>query len=386
MNKPSTTTGTDWNALDNSSFRATVREFFETRYPKDLRYPKRRLRWAEIRDWYLTLSQKGWVAPSWPSSYGGMGLSPEKLIIFIEEQEAHGVARTPDQGVIMVGPLLIQQGNDEQKKRFLPKILSGEHVWCQGYSEPNSGSDLASLRTEAVLDGDDFVVNGQKTWSTLAQDGTHMFLLVRTDKTVRKQEGISFLLLDMKTPGITVRPIIGITLGHHLNEVFFDNVRVPAGNLFGGEGQAWKNIMKALGLERLGLAAISSGHCFRITEYARDYARDRIQFGQPISKFQVIQHKLADMLIMSETARQMTYRVADLLDAGQPVVTEASIAKIVATENNFKCADIGMQIMGGAGYSNEYDMQMFFRDSRVGPIGGGTSEIQRNILAKQMDL
>jgi alkylation response protein AidB-like acyl-CoA dehydrogenase len=172
----------------------------------------------------------------------------------------------------------------------------------------------------------------------------------------------------------------------HANEVFFDNVRVPAGNLFGGEGQAWKNIMNCLGLERLGLAAISAGHCFKITEYARDYARDRIQFGQPISQFQVIQHKLADMMIMAETARQMTYRVADLLDAGSPVVQEASIAKIVATENNFKCADIGMQIMGGAGYSNEYDMQMFFRDSRVGPIGGGTSEIQRNIIAKQMDL
>lgn len=141
--------------------------------------------------------------------------------------------------------------------------------------------------------------------------------------------------------------------------------------------------MNCLGLERLALAAISAGHCFKITEYARDYARERIQFGQPISQFQVIQHKLADMQIMSETARQMVYRVADLLDMGQPVVTEASIAKIMATENNFKCADMGMQIMGGAGYSNEYDMQMFFRDSRVGPIGGGTNEIQRNIIAKR---
>ena len=144
--------------------------------------------------------------------------------------------------------------------------------------------------------------------------------------------------------------------------------------------------MKCLGLERMALAAISAGHCFKITEYARDYAKQRIQFGQPISNFQVIQHKLADMLIMSETARQATYRVADLLDAGAPAIAETSIAKIVATENNFKCADMGLQILGGAGYSMEYDMQMFFRDSRVGPIGGGSSEIQRNVLAKLMDL
>jgi alkylation response protein AidB-like acyl-CoA dehydrogenase len=214
----------------------------------------------------------------------------------------------------------------------------------------------------------------------------YLVAIVKTD-TQARHSGISTILVPTSAPGVTIRPLS--MLGRrttHANEVFFDNVRVPVSNLFGGEGQAWKNIMAALGLERLGLAAISSGHCFKITEYARDYARERIQFGKPISQFQVIQHKLADMLIMSETARQMTYRVADLLDGGFPVVQEASMAKIVATENNFKCADIGMQIMGGAGYSNEYDMQMFFRDSRVGPIGGGTSEIQRNILAKQMDL
>ena len=145
--------------------------------------------------------------------------------------------------------------------------------------------------------------------------------------------------------------------------------------------------MRAFGTVRACvLAAISAGHCFKITEYARDYARQRIQFGHPIADFQVIQHKLVDMLIMAETARQSVYRVADLLDAGHPAVQETSIAKIVATENNFKCADMGLQILGGAGYSMEYDMQMFFRDSRVGPIGGGSSEIQRNVIAKQMDL
>uniref|UniRef100_UPI002FCC887A acyl-CoA dehydrogenase family protein n=1 Tax=Ramlibacter sp. TaxID=1917967 RepID=UPI002FCC887A len=192
----------DWNAFDTDDFRAQVRAFFEQHYPESLRYPKRRLRWSDIRDWTLQLSDRGWLAPSWPVRHGGMGLSPEKLIAFIEEQERHGVARAPDMGVTMVGPLLIQHGTEAQRAHYLPRILSCQDIWCQGYSEPGSGSDLASLRTEAVADGDDFIVNGQKTWTTLAQDATHIFLLVRTDKTAKKQEGISFLLADMRTPGI----------------------------------------------------------------------------------------------------------------------------------------------------------------------------------------
>lgn len=166
----------------------------------------------------------------------------------------------------------------------------------------------------------------------------------------------------------------------------FDEVNIAHGAIVADRLPQAPGLGLEFAVASVGLAAISAGHCFKITEYARDYAKDRIQFGKPISEFQVIQHKLADMLIMAETARQSVYRVAELLDAGQPAVTEASIAKIVCTESNFKCADIGMQIMGGAGYSIEYDMQMFFRDSRVRPIGGGTSEIRRNIIAKQIHL
>jgi alkylation response protein AidB-like acyl-CoA dehydrogenase len=247
---------------------------------------------------------------------------------------------------------------------------------------------VAGLKTFAERSGDEYILNGNKVWITCAHVADYLVVITRTDRDgANRHQGISTILVPTNTPGVTIRPLS--MLGRrtsHANEVFFDNVRVPATSLFGGEGRAWKNIMSCLGLERLGLAAISAGHCFKITEYARAYAKERVQFGHPIADFQVIQHKLADMLIMSETARQMVYRTADVLDAGLPAVTEASIAKIVATENNFKCADIGMQVMGGAGYSMEYDMQMFFRDSRVGPIGGGTNEIQRNILAKQMDL
>lgn len=196
---------------------------------------------------------------------------------------------------------------------------------------------------------------------------------------------MSIMLVDAKAPGVTIRELK--MLGRrttHANEVFFDNVRTPAAYVLGGENAAWHNLMKCLAFERLCLAAISAGHCFRITEYASEYARNREQFGHPITDYQAVSHKLVDMAIMSETARQSIYRVAELLDAGQDVVKEVSMAKIVCTDNNFRCADLGLQVMGGAGYSTEYDMAMFFRDARVGPIGGGSNEIQRNVIAKQM--
>uniref|UniRef100_UPI0006693A5E acyl-CoA dehydrogenase n=1 Tax=Alcaligenes xylosoxydans xylosoxydans TaxID=85698 RepID=UPI0006693A5E len=197
----------DWNGMPEADFRRLVRGFFRAHYPEHLRHAPWRLHWDEIKDWYFTLSRQGWIAPSWPREHGGMALSPARQIAFIEEAERHGVARAPDQGLVMLGPILIRHGTEEQRARFLPGILSGEAVWAQGYSEPNAGSDLASLRCEALVDGDDLIVSGQKTWSTLAQDATHMFMLVRTDKTVKKQAGISFLLVDLASTGVSRRPI-----------------------------------------------------------------------------------------------------------------------------------------------------------------------------------
>ena len=227
--------------MSDAEFRQMVRAFFEQHYPPHLRHMPYRVHWDDIKAWYFTLARQGWIAPAWPKAFGGMALPPDKLIAFIEEQEQYGVARPPDQGLIMLGPLLIRFGTRAQQERYLPKILSGEHVWCQGYSEPNAGSDLASLRTEAILDGDDFVVSGQKTWTTLAQDATHIFMLVRTDKTVKKQEGISFLLADLASPGITVRPIENIAGDEEFCEVFFDQVRVPRANLVGEVNQGWND-------------------------------------------------------------------------------------------------------------------------------------------------
>ncbi|MGH8596927.1 MAG: acyl-CoA dehydrogenase family protein, partial [Gammaproteobacteria bacterium] len=262
----------DLNALDDETFRHVIRRWFEKNYPSALRYFPRRARWSEIKAWYMTLSARGWVAPAWPRQFGGMGLEPGKLLIFIEEQERWGIARAPDMGIIMVGPLLIRHGTPAQHAFYLPKILAGEHVWCQGYSEPNAGSDLASLRTEAVLEGDVFVVNGQKTWTTLAQDATHIFLLARTDKNAKKQAGISFLLIDMQTPGITVRPIKTLAGHEDFCEVFFDDVQVPKDNVIGTLNHGWTIAKALLGFERifLGSPKQSQYALQRLTEAARE--------------------------------------------------------------------------------------------------------------------
>lgn len=339
---------------------------------------------------YQALADAGYLGIFYPEELGGMGGSYTDIAVFLETLGYYytGIAQGVTTSAIYAGMHVAKFGSPELQQKIVPGIISGNTKLALAMSEPGTGSDVAGIKTNAVRDGDDFILNGNKVWITCAHVADYLVVITRTGKDEdSRHKGISTLLVDTKAPGVTIRPLA--MLGRrttHANEVFFEDVRVPAGNLIGGEGQAWKNIMKCLALERLGLAAISAGHCYKITEYARDYARQRIQFGQPISQFQVIQHKLVDMYIMSETARQSVYRVAQLLDAGEPAVEETSVAKIVCTDNNFRCADIGLQVLGGAGYSMEYDMQMFFRDSRVGPIGGGSNEIQRNVLAKLLDL
>ena len=373
---------TDWNSLDTEDFRATVRRFFEHNYPEALRYPKRRLRWAEIRDWTLKLSAQGWLAPSWPVRYGGMGLAPEKLIAFIEEQERHGVARAPDMGISMVGPLLIQHGSDEQRAHYLPRILSCADIWCQGYSEPNSGSDLASLRTEAVEDGDDFVVNGQKTWTTLAQDATHIFLLVRTDKAAKKQEGISFLLADMKTPGITVRPIRNIAGNEDFCEVFLDNVRVPRSQRVGELNKGWTIAKALLSFERIFLGSPKQSQ----------YALARVREAAELLG-------LFDDAVFTDRYTQLALDVADLgtlytrfvdqVKRGETLGPDVSMLKVFATETYSRLANLLVEIAGASGGTpgdievegGSIDVLTTFYNARPATIYGGSNEIQRNILA-----
>ncbi len=373
---------TDWNSLDTEDFRAAVRSYFDCNYPEALRYPKRRLRWAEIRDWTLKLSAQGWLAPSWPVRYGGMGLAPEKLIAFIEEQERHGVARAPDMGISMVGPLLIQHGSEEQRAHYLPRILSCQDIWCQGYSEPNSGSDLASLRTEAVEDGDDFIVNGQKTWTTLAQDATHIFLLVRTDKAAKKQEGISFLLADMKTSGITVRPIRNIAGNEDFCEVFLDNVRVPRSQRVGELNKGWTIAKALLSFERIFLGSPKQSQ----------YALARVREAAGLLG-------LFDDAVFTDRYTQLALDVADLgtlytrfvdqVKRGETLGPDVSMLKVFATETYSRLANLLVEIAGASGGTpgdievegGSIDVLTTFYNARPATIYGGSNEIQRNILA-----
>ncbi|EHL22340.1 acyl-CoA dehydrogenase-like protein [Acidovorax sp. NO-1] len=373
---------TDWNALDNASFRAALREFFEKHFPSEWRYPQRRLRWSEIGPWYLKLSERGWVAPSWPTQYGGMGLSPEKLIIFIEEQERWGVARAPDMGITMVGPLLINHGNQTQRAYYLPKIIAGEHIWCQGYSEPNSGSDLASLRTEAVVDGDDFIVNGQKTWTTLAQDATHIFLLVRTDKTAKKQEGISFLLADMKTPGITVRPIRNIAGSEDFCEVFLENVRVPRSNIVGELNKGWTIAKALLGFERIFLGSPKQSQ----------YALARVQeAAQRLGLFEDtgFVDRYTKLALDVADLGALYGRFIEQVKRGETLGPDVSMLKLFGTETYSRLADLLVDVMGSSGGTpgstalpgGKTDALTSFYNARPATIYGGSNEVQRNILA-----
>lgn len=374
----------DLNALDDESFRAVVRRFLAENYPEELRNPPKRLHFAENKPWYFKLSEKGWLAPGWPQEFGGLGLSPPKLIILTEEYERYGVARTNDHGIIMLGPLVIQYGTDAQKQHFLPKILAGEHIWCQGYSEPNSGSDLASLRTEAVRDGDHYIVNGQKIWTTLAGDANWIFLLVRTDKAAKKQEGISFLLVDMTTPGITVKPIINLELHDEFSEVFFDNVRVPAENLVGQLNKGWDMAKALLSFERiyLGSPRQSAYALARLQQLAEKMG---------LAEDPNFQDRFTQLRLDLEDLKALYGTYVDILKRGGTLGPDVSMLKIFQSELFQRITDTMLEIAGeNAGLLDPIDGNLnlnatgLYIQARPATIYGGSNEIQRNIIAKNV--
>lgn len=377
----------DWNGMPEADFRRLVRGFFRAHYPEHLRHVPWRLHWDEIRDWYFTLSRQGWIAPSWPREHGGMALSPARQIAFIEEAERHGVARAPDQGLVMLGPILIRHGTEEQRARFLPGILSGEAVWAQGYSEPNAGSDLASLRCEALVDGDELVVSGQKTWSTLAQDATHMFMLVRTDKTVKKQAGISFLLVDLASPGVSRRPIRTLSGHEEFCEVFFDQVRVPRANVVGELNAGWGIAKALLGFERL--FSGSPKHANHALQQIYGIARQRGLLADP-----AFADRLAELRLDAADLTAMYSVFAELAKAGRPLPPELSLLKVWATETHERLGALLIQIAeeyGGAamrlGYGNgQVHALAPYVNALAATIFSGTNEIQRNIYARQLGL
>jgi alkylation response protein AidB-like acyl-CoA dehydrogenase len=374
----------DLDALDDEAFRLTVRRFVAEHYPEEIRNPPKRLHWRDNKVWYFKLAEKGWLCPGWPREHGGMGLSAAKQIIMIEEFERHGVARTNDHGIVMVGPLLIQYGSREQQDFFLPKILAGEHIWCQGYSEPNAGSDLASLRTAAVSDGDHWVVNGQKIWTTLANDANWIFLLVRTDASAKKQEGISFLLVPMETPGITVRPIVNIDMHDEFCEVFFDNVRVPKAWTVGEVNKGWTMAKALLGFERifLGSPKLSGYALTRLRLLAeRMGVAEEAEFRDRYTRLRM---ELADLVALHAT-------YVDVVRRGGTLGPDVSMLKVVQTELFQKITDTMMEIGGeNAGLlepmegNRELHPSGLFIQARPSTIYGGSNEIQRNILAKNV--
>ncbi|ANY17697.1 acyl-CoA dehydrogenase [Bordetella pseudohinzii] len=376
--------GDDYNAMSDEAFRQRVRGFLRQHYPQALRHVPRRLRLAEAREWYLTLSRHGWLAPAWPREHGGMALSPAKLLIFFEEMEGWGAARLPDQGIINLGPVLIQHGTAEQKAYYLPRILSGQDIWCQGYSEPNAGSDLASLRTEARREGEHFIVNGQKIWTTLAHDASHIFALVRTDNSGKPQAGISFLLIDLATPGVTIRPITNIIGEQEFCEVFFENVRVPAANLVGGLNQGWAIAKDLLGYERV--FAGSPQQSRLALHYLEQLARSQSLFELP--EFCQV---YAGLLGQVAELEALYGAFADIVRRGDLLPASVSGLKILATETYVGIAREIVRWADEAGgswsrLSTDDGTGLIpcapFLQSLVTTIYGGSNEIQRNIVAK----
>lgn len=386
------------------AFREEVREFLRKRLPDELKgrvHGARSVR-ADIATWQRILNEQGWGAPSWAKEHGGTGWTPQQLLVFGEECAAAGA---PSQDVFaqrLLGPVLNHFATPEQKAEHLPAIFRGECLWCQGFSEPGAGSDLASLRTQAVRDGDHYVVNGQKIWTTGAHEADWIFMLVRTDSSVKKQSGISFLLVDMKTPGITVRPIRTIDSCHHLNETFFDDVRVPVGNLVGAEGEGW-NVTKFL-LNNEHAATADLPTLIRYLDGLKQLASVRQADASALVERPEFALRLARLEAELRAVAMLVQRVAALEQEHSPQThILGSLLKIRATDLQQRMSEFMVESLGDYGavaYPSALDTaaeqdalpgeetgrgiaaEMFFR--RASTIYGGTSEVQRGIVAKLM--
>lgn len=375
---------TDWHSLPDGEFRSQAAHFFEANCPVPLRFAAKRLRWSVVKPWFLNLAREGWVAPSWPVEWGGMGLSPVKQLIYIEEYERSGAPVMQTQSLTNLGPILISRGSDEQRRKYLPRILSGEHVWVQGYSEPNAGSDLASLRTEARLEGDEFVINGQKIWTTMGFDGTHMFALVRTDKTVKKQAGISFVMFPMNQPGITVKPIRDISGGAEFCEVFLQDVRAHRSDLVGELNGGWEIAKTLLGFERVWSG--SPRQSLMALSRLEKLARANGQWGDP-----VFQDRYTQLLFDVHDLAALYERLVRSLGVGKGFGLESSLLKMTATETCQRVTELMIEVAGADGAlqgdvevgGSRVDIATPFLESRGPTIYGGSNQIQRNILARQ---
>ncbi len=385
---------------EDETFRQEVRQFMKETYPKHLVGIERQdLDKENFLAWHKILYKKGWIAPSWPEEYGGTGWTVTQKYIWNEESAAFGTIAPLPFGLQMLGPVIYTFGNQEQKDWVLPSILSGEVWWCQGYSEPGAGSDLAALKTKAVLEGDGYVVNGHKMWTTLAQYADWMFCLVRTTTGEKRQEGISFLLIDMKSPGITVRPIITIDGGHEVNEVFLEDVRVPAKNLVGEQDKGWTIAKFLLSNERSGIAGVARSK--KAIERLRDIARGALEDGRPLLESVGFSRKIAELEIDLTALEYTELRTLASESKGQGPGPESSILKIKGTEIQQRITELTMEAVGNyaapwvpqmeagdnyraIGPDDSQGVSQIYFNTRKTSIYGGSNEIQRNIIAKMV--
>ena len=343
--------------------------------------------WAFGLEMRKKLADKGWLTMAWPEEYGGQGVSHMMQVVFAEEMSYHRAPGRDVFGTRMMAPTLMIHGTEEQKKEFLPPVSKGEVQWCQGYSEPESGSDLASLQTRAVEDGDDFIINGTKIWTSSAHRADHIMVLTRTDPDTPKHRGISFLLCDMNTPGLTVNPIINMAGDHGFNMVTFDNVRVPKKNLVGEQNRGWYVGATLLDFERSGVDYSAGGR--RVLEELTDYAKNSSQNGSLISDNPIMRNRLANLAIEVEVSRLISYNIAWMQGEGLVPNKESSMGKVVGTELQQHLSETGMQMLGLHGQL-EPGSKYAPLDGRIEhmhltnvseTIQAGTSEIQRNIIA-----
>ena len=381
------------------AFREEVRGFLAEKLPKDIsdaiKYGTGLGKEGYLR-WQAILNEKGWLAPNWPKEYGGAEWNAVQKHIYEEEAAAAHAPRTVAFGLAMLAPVLMKFGNQKQKDYYLPRILSGEDWWCQGYSEPGAGSDLASLKTRAVRDGDHYIVNGQKTWTTLGQHADKIFCLVRTDPDVKQQEGISFLLIDMDTPGIEVRPIILLDGTPEVNEVFFDDVRVPVENLVGEENKGWTYAKYLLTHERTNIAGV--GYSRAGLESLKRIARIEQSGGRPLIENPHFAARLAKVEIDLMAMATTNLRIISKAAAGQAPGVESSMLKVKGTIIRQEINDLTRRAVGpyampfaseavegdndpiGPDYAGPVTAQYF--NNRKLSIFGGSNEIQRGIISK----
>ncbi len=390
----------DFTAED-IAFRDEVRAFLRERLPKALSEKVRtgkHLTKEDMVGWHAILESRRWLASHWPEEWGGPGWSVVQRYIFdVEIALAHAPRIVPF-GVNMLGPVLLKYGSDEQKKRWLPRILDGSDWWCQGYSEPGAGSDLANLKTQALRDGDHYVVNGQKTWTTLGKYADMIFCLVRTDPSAKKQKGISFLLIDMKTPGIEVRPIVLLDGDAEVSEVFFTDVRVPVENLVGDENLGWTYAKYLLTYERTNIAGV--GASMAALDQLKEIARSEQKDGKPLAEDPQFAARLARVEIELENMKTTSLRVLAAAAHGGAPGAESSMLKIRGTEIRQEISSLARRALGpyaqpfisqaldegftgeaiGADYAAPIASQYF--NQRKLSIFGGSNEIQREIITK----